>query len=423
MPGSHSGKKMKLSQRKFDAKAIRNDFPALSYCDKKGLPIVYFDNSATTQKPQCVIDAISHFYLNSNANVHRGFYEWGYLATEVYEGTRQLLAEFLGTESPNEIVFTRGATESINCLAEIIGQRFLQPGDEVIVSEIEHHSNIIPWQMQQTKRGIRVKKWAVDLDGNLDLTQLDTLLTPQTKLLAVSNVSNVLGTTPPIKEIVAKAHANGTMVLIDGAQTVAHMPVQLKNLDCDFFVGSSHKMYGPMGAGFFYGKQEILEQLPPYHGGGHMMETVYMNDFTPAKVPNRFEAGTPPVADIIGMGKAIEYLQQFSWNEITAYEDQVVVYAEHALKSIPYIKIIGQPQKRTAVISFNIEGIHPHDVATITNDYNVALRAGFHCCQPLMRRLQCQSGVVRASFGLYNTCEDVDRLVEALKHVLTVFKR
>ena len=421
LSGSHF-KKMKSPQNVFDAKVIRKDFPALTYCNAQGDPIVYLDNSATTQKPQYVIDALNDFYLHKNANVHRGFYEWGHLATEAYEGTRKILTDFIGAEHVEEIVFTRGATESINCLAEIIAQRHFQKDDEVIVSELEHHSNIIPWQMQQTKRGIRVKGWQIDEDGNLDSKQLERLLTPKTKLLAVTHVSNVLGTTPDLKAIIAQAHANGTLVLVDASQAVAHLPINVKALDCDFLVGSGHKMYGPMGSGFFYGKKQLLEELPPYHGGGTMMETVYIDSFTPAAIPSRFEAGTPPVADIVGLGKAIEYLRQFTWESLSAYEDKVVVYAEHALQSIPGLQILGHPQKRTAVISFNIDGIHPHDVATVVNDHNIALRAGFHCCQPLMRRLKCNGGAVRASFGLYNTCEDVDRLVEALKNALSLFK-
>ena len=413
---------MNSPQSIFDAKAVRKDFPSLTYCKPQGRPIVYLDNSATTQKPRSVINILNDFYLHKNANVHRGFYEWGHLATQAYEGVREQLSHFIGAMYPEEIVFTRGATESINCLAEIIAQRYFQKEDEVIISELEHHSNIIPWQMQQAKRGIRVKGWQVDEDGNLDLNQLESLLTAKTKLLAVTYVSNVLGTTPPLKAIIKQAHANGTMVLVDASQAVAHLPIDVKDLDCDFLVGSGHKMYGPMGSGFFYGKKQILESLPPYHGGGTMMETVYIDSFTPAAIPSRFEAGTPPVADIVGLGAAIQYLSQFTWESLSAYEDEVVVYAEHALASIPNLHIIGHPQKRTAVVSFNIEGIHPHDVATVVNDYNVALRAGFHCCQPLMRRMKCNSGVVRASFGLYNTCEDVDRLVEALKNALTLFK-
>ncbi len=413
---------MEFSQKLFDVNIVRKDFPALLYCNEKNEPIVYFDNSATTQRPQCVIDALTNFYLHSNANVHRGFYEWGRIATQAYEGTRKRLAGFIHARHVEEIVFTRGATESINCLAEIIGQRFFKEGNEVIVSELEHHSNMIPWQMQKTKHGIHIKGWSFDEDGNLDINQLKELLTPQTKLLAVTHVSNVLGTTPPLKEIISIAHNNGTKVLVDASQAVAHLPIDVQDLDCDFLVGSGHKMYGPMGSGFFYGKKEILEDLPPYHGGGTMMETVYIDSFTPAAIPSRFEAGTPPIADIIGLSKAIEYLQQFTWESLLNYEDKIVVYAEHALQSIPRIKVIGHPQKRTAVVSFLVDGVHPHDVATIVNDHNIALRAGYHCCQPLMRRIKCNSGVVRASFGLYNTCEDIDRLVEALHNVLTVFK-
>lgn len=413
---------MLISKRAIDITQIRNDFPALTYCNAKGQPVVYLDNSATTQKPQSVIDTLNDFYLNKNSNVHRSFYDWGKLSTEAYEKTRENLAQFIGAEFKEEIVFTRGATEAINCIAEIFGQRFLKPGDDVIVSELEHHSNIIPWQLQQQKRGIRVKGLRILPNGDVDLDQLDELLTPKTKLLAITHVSNVLGTVPPLKEIIAKAHANGTFVLVDGAQTLAHIPICVRELDCDFLVGSGHKMYGPMGSGFFYGKRSILEELPPYHGGGTMMETVFIDSFTPAGIPSRFEAGTPPVADIIGMGAAIDYLQQFAWKELTAYEDKVVRYAEKALQAVPHVRVIGNPQKRVAVVPFLIDGVHPHDVATIVNHDNIALRAGYHCCQPLMQRLNCKGGVVRASFGLYNTCEEVDQLVKALEHVLKIFK-
>ncbi|MDR0755701.1 MAG: cysteine desulfurase [Puniceicoccales bacterium] len=406
----------------FDAQRIREDFPALSFCNAKGQRIVYLDNSATTQKPHCVIDALVDFYQRINANVHRSFYEWGNRATEAYEHTRASLSRFIGAQYPEEVIFTRGATESINCLADIIGQRYFQQGDEVLVSELEHHSNLIPWQMQQKKRGIRVKGWSVNADGNLEVSALQTLLTPRTKLLAVTQVSNVLGTTPDLKNIIACAHASGTLVLIDGAQALAHLKINVQDMNCDFYVGSSHKMYGPMGVGFFYGKRKWLEELPPYHGGGTMMESVFMDSFTEAGIPKRFEAGTPPVADVIGFGKAITYLQQFDWQRLMQYEKSVIAYAERTLSAIPRVKLIGHPETKTAVISFLVDKIHPHDVATIVNDQNIALRAGHHCCQPLMHRLGCRGGVVRASLGIYNTFEDVDRLAEAIYSALTVFK-
>lgn len=413
---------MNIIQKCFDAEVARKDFSSLAHHNAKGEPIVYLDNSATTQKPACVIKALTDFYSHNNANVHRGFYEWGQLATEAYENTRNLIANLLGTNDPKEIVFTRGATESLNCIAEIFGQCYLQPGDEIIISELEHHSNMIPWQMQQNKHGVRIKAWTVDINGNLDISQLEKLLTPKTKLLAITHVSNVLGAIPPLQKIIELAHANNTRVVVDAAQAVAHLPIDVKAMDCDFLVGSGHKMYGPMGSGFFYGKRELLEELPPYHGGGSMMETVYIDSFTPADIPSRFEAGTPSVADIIGLGKAIEYLRQFSWGSLLDYEERVLSYAEQVLQSIPRVKIVGNPQKKTAVISFLVDGVHPHDVATIVNDHNIALRAGFHCCQPLMRRLNCPSGAVRISLGLYNTCKDIDKLAEALHNVTTVFK-
>ena len=410
-------------KRAFDVSIIKKDFPSLTQCNSNGQSIVYLDNSATTQKPQCVINALTDFYTNYNANVHRGYYDWGQRATEVYEGTRKRLAAFIHADAAEEIIFTRGATESLNALAEIIGQRYLKADDEVIVTELEHHSNQIPWQMQRTKRGIRIKGWRLEADGRLDLARLEELLTPKTKVLAFSHLSNVLGWVPPVKDIVARAHTNGTLVVVDAAQALAHVPINVKDLDCDFLVGSAHKAYGPTGAGFFYGKRSLLEKLPPYHGGGTMMETVEIDTFTPAEVPFRFEAGTPPIADIIGFGVAIDYLQQFDWTELLKHEDDVVHYAEEALSSLPYVHLAPCASERTAVVSFQIDGLHPHDVASLVCDDNIALRGGFHCCQPLMKRLHYPSGLVRASFGLYNTREDVDRLISALEHAVKVFKR
>ena len=410
-------------KRALDVSGIRKDFPSLAQRNANGQSIVYLDNSATTQKPQCVINALTDFYKNYNANVHRGYYDWGQHATEVYEGTRRCLADFIHADSAEEIVFTHGATESLNALAEIIGQCYFQPDDEIIVSELEHHSNQIPWQMQQAKHGVRIKGWILEEDGRLDPARLDALLTPKTKLLAFSHLSNVLGTLPPVKEIIARAHANGTLVVVDATQALAHIPIDVKDLDCDFLVGSAHKAYGPMGAGFFYGKRALLETLPPYLGGGTMMETVTVDFFTPAEVPLRFEAGTPPVADIIGFGVAVDYLQQFDWQDLLGYEEGVIRYAVEALSSLPYVRLAPCPSERTAVVSFLVDGLHPHDVASLVCDDNIALRAGFHCCQPLMKRLHYPSGLVRASFGLYNTCEDVDRLVQALDRAITVFKK
>ena len=411
------------AKRPLDIGGIRDDFPSLSHRNSNGQSIVWLDNSATTQKPRCVIDALTDFYTNYNANVHRGYYEWGQRATEAYEGTRKRLADFIHADAAEEIIFTRGATEALNALAEIIGQRYFQPNDEVIVTELEHHSNQIPWQMQQTKRGIRIKGWRLEEDGRLDPSRLEELLTPKTKLLAFSHLSNVLGLIPSVKEIITRAHANGTLVVIDAAQALAHVPIDVKDLDCDFLVGSAHKAYGPTGAGFFYGKRALLGTLPPYHGGGTMMETVEIDRFTPAEVPFRFEAGTPPIADIIGFGVAIDYLRQFDWEALSKHEEDVVQYAEERLSALPFIRLAPCPTRRTAVVSFLVDGLHPHDIASLVCDDNVALRAGFHCCQPLMKRLGYPGGLVRASFGLYNTREDVDRLVSALERAVEVFKR
>jgi cysteine desulfurase/selenocysteine lyase len=410
-------------KRKFDISDIRKDFPAIIQCNSDRQSIVYLDNAATTQKPQCVINTLVDFYGHYNANVHRSYYDWGQRSTEAYEGTRKRLANFINADSADEIVFTHGATESLNALAEIIGQRYLQPNDEIIVSELEHHSNIIPWQMQQSKRGVIVKGWSLEEDGSLNIERLDSLLTPKTKLLAFSHLSNVLGTIPPVKEIIKRAHSNNTLVVVDATQALAHLQINVKTLDCDFLVGSAHKAYGPMGAGFFYGKRDLLESLPPYLGGGTMMETVTIDSFTPSEVPLRFEAGTPPVADIIGFGIAIDYLQQFDWHDLLLYEDDVLQYAVECLSSLPYVRIAPCTSKRTAVISFLVDGLHPHDVVSLVCDDNIAMRAGFHCCQPLMKRLNYPSGLVRASFGLYNTHEDIDRLILALDRAVMVFKK
>ena len=409
-------------KRKFDAEEIKKDFRVFDSPDSNGNYLVYLDNSATTQKPACVVDSLVNFYTSMNANVHRSFYEMGTKATKAYENARVIIKNFINAKSQNEIVFTRGATESLNCLAEILGQRFINSGDEIIVSELEHHSNLIPWLMCAKKRNAKVIPLPVDSCGNVDLKTLDSLINKKTRIIAISHVSNVLGTIPPIKEIVEIAHANGSMVVIDAAQALAHIPVDVRNLNCDFLVGSGHKMYGPMGVGFFYGKAALLDQLPPYHGGGTMMDDVSMSGFTVADVPKRFEAGTPPVADVIAYSKAIEYLSQFDWAEMVEYEDNVVHYAENMLRDIPEITLIGCPDKKVAVVSFLVKDIHPHDISTIVNAQNVAIRAGHHCCQPLMKKFSCRGGVVRASFGIYNTLSDVDKLIITLKKAIKVFK-
>ncbi len=406
----------------FNIDRIKNDFPIFNKINKGQNPLVYLDNSASTQKPKCVIDRLAEFYNSQNANVHRSFYELGQNATQMYENARDKVAHFINAKESDEIVFVRGATEGVNCIASLYGRTFLQEGDEILVSEIEHHSNLIPWLMIAKERKAVVKAIPVDANGNLEVERLSTLLTSRTKVMAITQVSNVLGTVTSLKPLIAEAHRNGTLVLVDAAQALAHMPLDVQDLDCDFLVGSGHKMYAPMGIGFFYGKRKWLEKLPAYHGGSNMMENVSLSDFSLSGIPNRFEAGTPHVAGSVGFMSAIEYMEQFTWQEILRQEDEVLHYAEKKLREMPEITVIGNPQKRTSVLSFNVRKVHPHDVATVLSTENIAVRAGHHCCQPLMKKFDLKGGTVRASFGIYNTIEDCNRLVSALQKTFKIFK-
>ncbi len=403
-----------------DVWAVRRDFPVL-HQEVHGHPLVYLDNAASSQKPLRVIEAIDAYYRRYNANVHRGIHKLSEEATTAYEEARQKVARFINARSPKEVVFTRNATESINLVAYSWGRANIREGDEILLTEMEHHSNLVPWQLLAQEKGARLRFIPVTDDGLLDLDALDTLLTERTKLVSVVHMSNVLGTINPVAEIVHRAHEVGALVLLDGAQSVPHLKVDVQALDCDFLAFSGHKMCGPTGIGVLYGKREILEAMPPFLGGGDMIREVHLEWSTWNSLPWKFEAGTPSIAQGIGLGYAVDYLTEIGMEAIHAHEQEVTAYALSRLSEIPGITLYGPPAKlRGGVVSFTLEGVHPHDIATILDAEGVAIRAGHHCAQPLMRRL----GVVataRASFYLYNTCEEVDALVRAVEKAKQIF--
>ncbi|KFE65434.1 cysteine desulfurase [Hyalangium minutum] len=402
-----------------DVAKVRADFPILSQ-EVRGRPLVYLDSAASAQKPQAVIDAISHFYTHDNANVHRGVHTLSERATAAFEAAREKVARFLHAKSDKEIVFVRGTTEAINLVVQTFGRKNIGPGDEVLITALEHHANIVPWQMLCEQVGAKLKQIPVDTRGDLVLDGLEELLTPRTRILAVTHVSNALGTVVPVKEIIRRAHARGVPVLVDGAQSVTHFSVDVVDLDCDFYAFSGHKLFGPMGIGVLYGKKEHLESMPPYQGGGDMILSVTLEKTLYNRVPYRFEAGTPDVAGAVGLGAAIDYLGQVGLDAIATHDRELLAYAEQALKAVPGVRILGQGRERSGVVSFIMEDIHPHDVGTILDREGVAVRTGHHCAQPLM---QCfgVAATVRASMALYNTREDVDALVRGLHKVREVF--
>ncbi|MBN3034880.1 MAG: cysteine desulfurase [Bacteroidales bacterium] len=403
----------------FDPQKVRNDFPALQQ-DIYGKPLVYLDNAATTQKPRIVIDAVSGYYESINSNVHRGVHYLSQKATEAYESARERVRRLLNAGHSREIIFTRGTTESINLVAHSFGRAFIHEGDEVLISALEHHANIVPWQMACAERKAMLKVIPVDDNGDLILENLDQLLTEKTRIVAVTCVSNALGTVVPVREIIRMAHTRDIPVLIDGAQGIVHMKVDVKELDCDFFCFSGHKFYGPMGVGVLYGKERFLEQMPPYQTGGEMISTVTFDKVTFNELPFRFEAGTPNVADVIGLDKAIGYVSDTGMEEVWKYEAELIHYALQKLQNTPGVRIIGHPMERMGVISFLIEGIHPYDAGTIIDRMGVAIRTGHHCAQPVMDRFGIP-GTLRASFALYNTIGEVDRLCEAINLTRKMF--
>ena len=398
---------------------VRKDFPILSKTIYNK-PLVYLDNAATTQKPLSVIEAMNNEYLNVNSNVHRGVHWLSQQATELHESARETLRKFINAKSTNEIIFTRGTTESINLVASSFVEGFMNAGDEVIVSEMEHHSNIVPWQLQMARKGIALKVAPIDEEGNLDMEAFKKLFSERTKLVSIAHVSNVLGTVNPIDEIIQFAHSQGVPVLVDGAQSAPHFAIDVQAMDCDFFALSGHKMYGPTGIGVLYGKEEWLDRMPPYQGGGEMIETVSFDKVTFEKPPLKFEAGTPDYVATHGLATAVDYLLDLGMDNIQKHEATLTKYAMEQLSTIKDIRFIGTPRQKDAVVSFLVGDIHPFDLGTLLDRLGIALRTGHHCAQPLMQRLGIQ-GTVRASFGLYNTKEEIDVLVKGIERVAAMF--
>lgn len=394
-----------------DIQAIRAQFPIL-HQQENGHPLVYLDSAATAQKPLCVIEALDRYYREQNANVHRGVYGLSERATELYEGARETLRAFLNARSTREIVFVRGATEGINMVASSFGQ-LLQSGDEVIISEMEHHSNIVPWQLLRDRFGIVLKVLPINDNGELQLEALDALLSERTRLVAITHMSNALGTINPVSEIVSKAHAAGAKVLLDGAQAVPHMPVDVQALDCDFYVLSGHKMYGPTGIGVLYAREELLEAMPPYQGGGDMIYSVTFEKTEYNVLPYKFEAGTPHIAGAIGLAEAAKWMGQVGRQAIFDHEHDVLTYATEQLQQIEGLRIIGTAAQKGGVISFIVDGAHPHDMATLMDQDGIAVRASHHCAMPVMQHFNVPA-TVRASLGVYNSREDIDRLVVSI---------
>jgi cysteine desulfurase/selenocysteine lyase len=402
-----------------DVERVRQDFPILSE-RVRGKRLVYLDNAATTQKPRQVIDAVSHFYGAENSNIHRGVHYLSERATAAFEAVREKVARFLNAPSARQIIFTRGTTESINLVAQSFGRSTLQPGDDVLVTEMEHHSNIVPWQLVAEATGATIKAVRVTDAGELDLAAFDRLLSDRTRLFAVTHLSNVLGTVNPVRDLVARAHARGVPVLVDGAQSAPHLGVDVQALDCDFFACSGHKLYGPTGVGVLYGRESLLERMPPWQGGGDMIATVTIERSTWAPVPAKFEAGTPMIAQVIGLGAALDYVEAVGLGSIATWEETLLAMATARVSEVPGIRIIGSARQKASVLSLVVEGVHPHDVGAVLDDEGVAIRAGHHCAQPLMQRFGLPA-TARASFAFYNTPAEVDALVRGLQRVRAVF--
>lgn len=403
----------------FAVEQYRKDFPILEQ-KIHGHPLVYLDNGASAQKPRMVIEAMQRFMERDYANIHRGVHELSQRATLKYEAVRETVRRFINAAHDDEIIFTRGATEAINLVATSWGRTNLRAGDEIVITTLEHHSNIVPWQMLRDSIGIVLKIVPVTPEGDVRLEDVKAVLSPRTKLVAVAHVSNALGTVLPVAEIIKLVHANGALALIDGCQAVSHMPVDVQALDADFYVFSSHKLYGPTGIGVLYGKRAILKDMPPYQGGGDMIASVTFDKTTYKDPPHRFEAGTPAITEVIGLGAAIDYLSTIGMARIAQYENTLLAYATEKLTAINSLKIIGTTKNKAAIISFTLQGAHPHDIGTILDRQGVAIRAGHHCAQPLMEHLGLVA-TARASFGLYNTKEEVDALVTAVKKVQEIF--
>lgn len=402
-----------------DINKIRNDFPILSR-KVNGQDLVYFDNAATSQTPKQVIDVIVDYYTRLNSNIHRGVHKLSQEATEAYEQARIKIQKHFNVAHPYEVIFTAGTTESINLIASGYSE-VLQPGDELIISALEHHSNIVPWQMLSEKTGAQLKVIPMTLEGTLDMETYEKLLSSKTKLVFVNHVSNALGTINPIKEIIKKAHVHGAKVLIDGAQACPHIKPDLQALEVDFYVTSAHKLCGPTGVGMLYGKKDLLEELPPYQGGGEMIATVTFEKTTYADLPHKFEAGTPNISGGIAFGAALDYMNEIGFEAIATYESELLSYATAALNKIPGMKIYGESSDKTAVVSFNVENIHPYDLGSLLDQMGIAVRTGHHCAQPIMDFFKIP-GTVRASFSFYNTFEEIDRLVAGIQKAVMMLQ-
>ncbi len=404
-----------------DIARIRADFPILNREVRPGVPLVYLDSTATAQKPGVVIESMDEFYRQNNANIHRGIHTLAEESTAAYESARQRVADFIGSPSARQVIFTRNATESINLVARSWGSANLQAGDVVILTEMEHHSNLVPWQMLAAEKNLRLEFIPVTMDGLLDLEEYRQLLTLAPKLVAFTHMSNVLGTINPAGEIILQAHLAGAVTLVDGAQSVPHFPVDVQDLGVDFLVFSGHKMCGPSGVGVLYGRKELLEAMPPFLGGGDMIKRVYLRSFAANELPHKFEAGTPAIAEAIGLGAAVDYLSHIGMDSIARHESEIIEYALERLEEVPGVSIFGPAaEHKGGVASFSLQGVHPHDISQVLDTYGVAIRAGHHCAMPLHDKFGLPA-TARASFYLYNTPDEVDQLIEALYHVKELF--
>ena len=412
---------MAIAKTPLDIQRIRSDFPILG-TRVRGRPLVYLDNAATTQKPTVVIERLVEYYTHENANIHRGVHALSERATSAFEGARDTVRGFLNAASPHEIIFTRGATESINLVASSLGRKLLRPRDEVLITAMEHHSNIVPWQLICEATGAHLRVAPINDQGEVIWERFEEMLGPATRIVSVVHVSNSLGTVNPVRRMVQAGHSAGAVVLVDGAQAVSHMPVDVRDLGCDFYVFSGHKVFGPTGIGVLYGKEALLDAMPPYQGGGDMIRSVTFEKTLFNALPYKFEAGTPHIAGAIGLAAAIDYVEAIGRDNIAQYEHDLLEYATHLLEEIPEVQIIGKAAHKAAVLSFIIDGVHPHDVGTILDDEGIAIRTGHHCTQPVMDRYGIPA-TARASFALYNTREEVDALAAGVRKVIEVFRR
>lgn len=404
---------------RFDAVRIRKDFPILLQ-KVHGKPLVYLDNAATSQKPQFVINAINEYYRSENSNIHRGVHFLSEKATQDYENVRAKVQRFINASSTKEVIFTRGTTEGINLVTSSYGRKFIKAGDEVIISAMEHHSNIVPWQILCEEKGATLRIIPINDDGEIILDEYQKLLSSKTKIVSLAHVSNALGTINPIKQMIALAHRNGAVVLIDGAQAIPHLKVDVRELDCDFYAFSAHKVYGPTGVGILYGKFDLLDAMPPYQGGGDMIKSVTFEKTVYNDLPHKFEAGTPNIADGIGFGAAIDYINRLDWQAVSEYEHELLEYAMEMISGIDGVKMIGTAKEKAGVISFVLDGVHPHDIGTILDQEGIAIRTGHHCAQPVMQRFNVPA-TARASLGMYNTREEIDKLAAGIQKVIEVF--